>query len=168
MSCFMIQNILFSPCHIQKHHCALKWWSLPRIICAPRSLEYFLTEPYQSCSGKIKPCVDHKCMPLLVNQLWCYPLMSCVYCSFVSHKSVSDKHFLGRFLTIDLGDHGWGYQISVRLGKFSILKRYMLDSWNHIYVWRMSSQLSCGDICQIWTWYLIGKLYVDNSDKLGK
>ena len=38
-------------------------------------------------------------------------------------------------------------KFSVR--KISISQKYMLDSSNHIHIWQVSPQLSCGDTCQI-------------------
>ena len=35
------------------------------------------------------------------------------------------------------------------LAKISILQKYLLDSLNHIHVWHVSQQLSCGDTCQV-------------------
>ena len=37
--------------------------------------------------------------------------------------------------------------------KFSIWQKYLLDYLNHVYIWQVPPQLSCGDTCQIWTWY---------------
>ena len=31
---------------------------------------------------------------------------------------------------------------------------YLLDKLNHIHIWQVSPQLSCGDTCQIWIRYL--------------
>ena len=39
----------------------------------------------------------------------------------------------------------------------------MLDYSNHIRFWQMSPQLSCGDTCQIWTWYSIANDSFDIS-----
>ena len=33
--------------------------------------------------------------------------------------------------------------------KFSILQKYRLDAFDHIHIWQVSPQLSCGDTCQI-------------------
>ena len=33
--------------------------------------------------------------------------------------------------------------------KFLILQKYHLDLLNHIYIWQVPAQLSCGDTCQI-------------------
>ena len=33
--------------------------------------------------------------------------------------------------------------------KFFILQKYLLDSLNHIDIWQVSQQLSCGDTWQI-------------------
>ena len=38
-----------------------------------------------------------------------------------------------------------------------------VDSSNHIHIWQMWSQLSCGDICQIWMWYSIGSQIFKNN-----
>ena len=50
---------------------------------------------------------------------------------------------------------------------FSILQKFLLDSFNHINIWQLSLQLSCGNTCQIWKWYSIGKQYFDNDEKSG-
>ena len=42
-------------------------------------------------------------------------------------------------------------------GYILLLQKYLLDSLNHIHIWQMSQQLSCGDTCQIWMWYSMGK-----------
>ena len=42
---------------------------------------------------------------------------------------------------------------------------YLLDTLNHINIWQMSPQLSCGDACQIWMWYSIDNQCFDNSKK---
>ena len=66
---------------------------------------------------------------------------------------------------------GWGllepHSSISPLGKFSILQKHMLKSLNHIHIWQMSPPLSCGDICQIWTWHSICSQYFDNFEKLG-
>ena len=32
--------------------------------------------------------------------------------------------------------------------KFSILQKYFLDYFDHIYIWQVPPQLSCGDTCK--------------------
>ena len=50
-------------------------------------------------------------------------------------------------------DQGWGLLKLCSLispqAKFSILQKYLLDSLNHIHIWQVSPQLSCGDTYQI-------------------
>ena len=35
---------------------------------------------------------------------------------------------------------------------FSVLPKHTLSIEDHVYIWQVSPQLSCGDICQIWMW----------------
>ena len=54
--------------------------------------------------------------------------------------------------------------------KFSILQKYHLDYLNHIYIWQVRPQLSCGDIFQIYTWYSISNVcltMLNNSENNG-
>ena len=50
-------------------------------------------------------------------------------------------------------DQGWGLlklrSLISPQAKFSILQKYLLDSLNHIHIWQVSPQLSCGDTYQI-------------------
>ena len=50
-------------------------------------------------------------------------------------------------------DQGWGVLKLCSLispqAKFSILQKYLLDSLNHIHIWQVSPQLSCGDTYQM-------------------
>ena len=50
---------------------------------------------------------------------------------------------------------------------FSILPKYLLDYLHHIHIWQVSPQLSCGNTCQIWTWYTIANMYFGDAEKLG-
>ena len=52
--------------------------------------------------------------------------------------------------------------------KFSILQQYLLDYLNHIYIWHVSPQLSCGDTYQLWMWYSIANEWFGNAEKFGK
>ena len=74
-----------------------------------------------------------------------------------------------KFLSIYLG---WGLlklrSLISPWAKFSILQKYLLYSLNHIHIWQMSPQLSCGDTCQIWTRYSIVNVCFDNNGKYGK
>ena len=36
---------------------------------------------------------------------------------------------------------------------FPLLSKQTLSNGYHIYIWQVSSQLSCGDTCQIWMWF---------------
>ena len=49
--------------------------------------------------------------------------------------------------------------------KFSLLQRYLLDCLNHIYIWQVPPQLSRGDTCQIYIWYSIANVCIDNAEK---
>ena len=54
---------------------------------------------------------------------------------------------------------------------FSIVDVFILDDYplhasNHIHIWQMSPQPSCGDTCQIWTRYLIANMWFDNVGKI--
>ena len=51
-----------------------------------------------------------------------------------------------------------GITISAAFVNFSasdILKdhMYLLNLFNHVHIWQKSTLPSCGDTCQIWTWY---------------
>ena len=50
----------------------------------------------------------------------------------------------------------------------SIPPKYLLDYLHPIYICLKSTQLSCGDTCQIWTWYSIANMHFDDVEKLGK
>ena len=66
---------------------------------------------------------------------------------------------------------GWGLlklrSLISPLAKFSILQKYLLYYLHHIHIWQVSPQLSCGNTCQIWTWYLIGNQCFGNGEKSG-
>ena len=67
---------------------------------------------------------------------------------------------------------GWGL-LKLRssispLAKFSILQKCLLHSLNHIHIWQVSPQLSCGNTCQIWTSYSIANMYFGDVQILGK
>ena len=52
---------------------------------------------------------------------------------------------------VDIDILGWGLLklcllISLQL-KFFIFQKYLLDYLNHIYIWQVPPQLSCGDTC---------------------
>ena len=49
-----------------------------------------------------------------------------------------------------------------------LLSKYLLDYLHHIHIWQVSPQLSCGNTCQIWTWYTIASMYFGDAEKLGK
>ena len=56
-----------------------------------------------------------------------------------------------------------GYWSSVGqflLKHFFISQNYLLGSLNHIHMWQLSPQLSCGNNCQIWTWYSTTNMYL--------
>ena len=56
----------------------------------------------------------------------------------------------------------------------SLISHASLESSNKesinqkIHVWQVSLQLSCGNTCQIWTWYTIANMYYGDVKKLGK
>ena len=39
--------------------------------------------------------------------------------------------------------------VNFSVSKIAILQKYLFDSLNHIHIWHVSPQLSCGDTCQI-------------------
>ena len=41
-----------------------------------------------------------------------------------------------------------------------IFQKYLSDPLNHIHIWQVSPQHSCGDTCQIWMWYSTGILLI--------
>ena len=45
--------------------------------------------------------------------------------------------------------------------------KYMLDYLHHIHIWLVSPQLSCGNTCQIWTWYTIANMYFGDPENNG-
>ena len=49
-----------------------------------------------------------------------------------------------------------------------ILQKYKLDTFNYVHICQVSLQLSCGDICQIWTWYHSGNHCFPYSEKMEK
>ena len=57
------------------------------------------------------------------------------------------------FVVTVLSDLGWGllklHLLISPLAKYSIWQKYMFDSSNHIHIWQVSLQLTCGDSCQI-------------------
>ena len=64
----------------------------------------------------------------------------------------------------------WGFcpgmgvtKTSVR--QFWILQKYFLGYLNHIYIWQVPPQLSCGNTCQIQTWSSIDDMCFDNTEK---
>ena len=67
---------------------------------------------------------------------------------------------------------GWGFlklhSIIFLVKEVLIFQEYLLGSLNHFHIWQVSPQHSCGDTCQIWTWYLVGNHCFDNGKKSGK
>ena len=59
-----------------------------------------------------------------------------------------------------LKHQGWGLlklrSIISPLREILIEQKYRLDTPNHVHICQVSPQLSCGDTCQIWTWYHTG------------
>ena len=39
--------------------------------------------------------------------------------------------------------------VNISVSKIAILQKHFLDYLNHIYIWQVPPQLSCGDTCQI-------------------
>ena len=72
----------------------------------------------------------------------------------------------------DTTAQGWGLlklrSLISPQANFSILPKYLLDYLHHIHIWQVSPQLSCGNTCQIWTWYTIANMYFGDAEKLGK
>ena len=56
----------------------------------------------------------------------------------------------------------------VSVSKITILQKYIFDSLSHMHIWQVSPQLSCGDTCQIGTWYSIPSMFFGNATKFGK
>ena len=54
------------------------------------------------------------------------------------------------------------------LWMFKIMETCLLDYSNHVYLWQLSPQHSCGDICHKWTWYSKYNQYFYASEKRGK
>ena len=54
------------------------------------------------------------------------------------------------------------------VSKIFNLAKYLLDYFNHIYIWQVPLQLSCSDTCQIWMWYSIATACIRSAEKLGK
>ena len=54
-------------------------------------------------------------------------------------------------------DLGWGLLSQFSpfryFPNFPALSKQTLDIEYHVYIWQVSPQLSCGDTCQIWTWF---------------
>ena len=46
-----------------------------------------------------------------------------------------------------------------------MLQKYLLNSLNHIHIWQVSPQLSCGDTCQVWMLHLITNVSFDNVER---
>ena len=67
---------------------------------------------------------------------------------------------------------GWGLlklrSLISPQAEFSILQKYLLDYLHHIHIWQVSPQLSCGNTCQIWTWYTIANMNFGDAENLGK
>ena len=67
---------------------------------------------------------------------------------------------------------GWGLlklrSLISPLRKILILQKYMWDTFNDVHICQVSPQHSCGDTCQIWTWYHSGNHCFHHSEKLGK
>ena len=62
--------------------------------------------------------------------------------------------FIGIF---QFGHQGWGllsqFPPFCYFPKFSSLSKHTLTVKYRVYIWQVSPQLSCGDICQIWMWF---------------
>ena len=56
-------------------------------------------------------------------------------------------------VSFSLSDLGWGlmelHSLNSRSGRLFILRNNVLVSYNHIRIWQVSPQLSCGNICLI-------------------
>ena len=62
---------------------------------------------------------------------------------------------------------GWGLlklrSLIYLLRQILIYRNSRLDILNHFHIWQVSPQLSCGDTCQIWTWYFIVNVCFDSA-----
>ena len=67
---------------------------------------------------------------------------------------------------------GWGLiklcSLISPLHEIWIYQNHRLATLNYIHICQVSVQLSCGDTCQIWTWYFTGNLCFDDSGKIRK
>ena len=67
--------------------------------------------------------------------------------------SLSNNSILGPVTTGSASAQGQGllklHSLISPLAKYLILQKHLLDYLNHIYIWQVPPQLSCGDTCQI-------------------
>ena len=54
--------------------------------------------------------------------------------------------------------------VNFSIRTFMILQKYMLYFLNHIYIWQVSPELSCGNTCQILMWYSTANICCDNAE----
>ena len=57
-----------------------------------------------------------------------------------------------------------GQLVNFPIGDISFFQKYLLDVLNHFHIWQVSPQLSCGDTCEIWNWYVVHKHCFNNSE----
>ena len=66
---------------------------------------------------------------------------------------------------VRLARSGWGVTkapfVNFSVSKIFELAKYLLYSLKHVNIW----QQSCGDTCQILTWYSVSKVCFDNAEK---
>ena len=89
-----------------------------------------------------------------------------LYAMFILSTRIVYREFLTLQLIVLV--LGWGL-LKLRssispYAKFSISQKYLLHSLNLFHIWQVSPQLSCGDTCQIWTWYSIAHMYFDDVE----
>ena len=66
------------------------------------------------------------------------------------------------FCTKNSLNQGWGLLSQFPpfryFPKFSALSKHTLTIKYNVHIWQVSPQLSCGDTCQIWTWFEVSNL----------
>ena len=80
---------------------------------------------------------------------------------------ITSQWTLSYFSCIDLG---WGLlklrSLISPLQKISIYHNSRSHTLNHVNIWQVSPQLSCGDSCQIWTSYFIVNVCFDSAENV--
>ena len=73
-----------------------------------------------------------------------------------------DNESTGIWYSNGYRDLGWGLLSQFPpfryFPKFSALSKHTLTIKHTVHIWQVSPQLSCGDTCQIWTWFKVSNL----------